>query len=98
MWSVMGTGYLCNTEELALRIGDYAPIGDCPLQVWSGATAASMGSVSSPLDAPSTFGAFLGTEDHGRWLPAHAGEIVSTSRRYETDTFILVTRGVTTKG
>lgn len=82
---------------MALRIEDYALIGDCH-------TAALVGSDGSidwlclpRFDSASTFGALLGTEDHGRWLLAPTGPATST-RRYDTDTFILITRWVTDTG
>ncbi|MBB5843447.1 GH15 family glucan-1,4-alpha-glucosidase [Conyzicola lurida] len=56
------------------------------------------------FDSASTFGALLGTDDHGRWLVAPAASVaddgagVSSSRRYVDDTFTLVTRWVTPTG
>ncbi|MEP6478763.1 MAG: glycoside hydrolase family 15 protein [Rhodoglobus sp.] len=83
---------------MALNIEDYALIGDCH-------TAALVGNDGSidwlclpRFDSASTFGALLGTEDHGRWLLAPADEVVSTRREYLEDTFILVTRWVTATG
>lgn len=83
---------------MALHIEDYALIGDCH-------TAALVGNDGSidwlclpRFDSASTFGALLGTEDHGRWLLAPSGEVVSTSREYLGPTFSLVTRWVTADG
>ncbi|MHB1171787.1 MAG: glycoside hydrolase family 15 protein [Lacisediminihabitans sp.] len=83
---------------MALRIEDYALIGDCH-------TAALVGNDGSidwlclpRFDSPSTFGALLGTKDHGRWQLAPTGEVTETSRRYLDDTFILLTRWVTPTG
>lgn len=83
---------------MALNIEDYALIGDCH-------TAALVGNDGSidwlclpRFDSASTFGALLGTEEHGRWLVAPVGEVVSTRREYLEDTFILVTTWVTTTG
>ena len=83
---------------MALRIEEYALIGDCH-------TAALVGSDGSidwlclpRFDSPSTFGAVLGDEHHGRWLLAPSGEVTATSRSYLPDTFILVTRWVTASG
>ena len=82
---------------MALRIEDYAMIGDCH-------TAALVGNDGSidwlclpRFDSASTFGALLGTEDHGRWLIAPTGE-ASNTRRYIEDTFILVTTWTTPGG
>ena len=80
-----------------LPIEGYALIGDCH-------TAALVGSDGSidwlclpRFDSASVFGSLLGTEDHGRWLLAPAGASTS-SRRYEGDTFTLVTNWVTATG
>ncbi len=83
---------------MALRIEDYALIGDCHTAGLVGRDGSIDWLCFPRFDSPSTFGALLGTKDHGRWLLAPAGEIISTSRRYETDTFILVTRWVTADG
>jgi len=81
-----------------LAIEDYALIGDCH-------TAALVGNDGSidwlclpRFDSASTFGALLGTEDHGRWLLAPAGAHVETSRSYVRDSFVLETRWVTETG
>lgn len=73
-------------------------IGDCH-------TAALVGNDGSidwlclpRFDSPSTFGALLGTKDHGRWLLAPAGAVTSTTRSYLGSTFTLVTRWVTADG
>jgi len=88
---------------MALRIEDYALIGDCH----TGALVGSDGSIDwlclPRFDSASTFGALLGTEDHGRWLVAPAASVdgspgVSSSRAYVDDTFTLVTRWVTPTG
>ena len=83
---------------MALRIEDYALIGDCH-------TAALVGNDGSidwlclpRFDSPSTFGALLGDEDHGRWLVAPSGPVLETSRSYRGDSFTLVTRWVTSTG
>jgi len=83
---------------MALRIEDYAMIGDCH----TGAMVGNNGSIDwlclPRFDSPSTFGALLGTEEHGRWLLAPKGQVLETSRRYLEDTFILVTRWRTRTG
>ncbi len=83
---------------MALRIEDYALIGDCH-------TAALVGNDGSidwlcfpRFDSPSTFGGLLGDENHGRWLVAPSGPVVETSRSYRGDSFTLVTRWVTSTG
>jgi GH15 family glucan-1,4-alpha-glucosidase len=83
---------------MALNIEDYGLIGDCH-------TAALVGSDGSidwlcmpRFDSASMFGALLGDEDHGRWLVAPTGTVVSTSREYLEDTFVLVTHWQTETG
>ena len=83
---------------MSLPIEDYALIGDC----FTGALVGSDGSIDwlclPRFDAPSTFGALLGTEDHGRWLVAPADPTATSTRQYERDTMILVTRWRTEDG
>ncbi|WP_314146678.1 glycoside hydrolase family 15 protein [uncultured Leifsonia sp.] len=83
---------------MSLPIEDYALIGDC----FTGALVGSDGSIDwlclPRFDAPSTFGALLGTEDHGRWLVAPADPTATSTRQYERDTMILVTRWRTANG
>ena len=83
---------------MPLDIEDYALIAD-------GHTAALVGNDGSidwlcvpRFDSASVFGALLGDESHGRWLLAPDGEVVETSRHYLEDTFILVTRWITSTG
>ncbi len=73
-------------------------IGDCH-------TAALVGNNGSidwlclpRFDSPSTFGALLGNEDHGRWLLAPTDDHATCSRRYDGNTFTLVTTWTTKSG
>ena len=82
---------------MALRIEDYAVIGDT-------ATAALVGRDGSVdwlclprFDAPACFAALLGTEENGRWLIGPEGEHTST-RRYVDDTAVLETTFTTDTG
>jgi GH15 family glucan-1,4-alpha-glucosidase len=83
---------------MALKIEDYALIGDCH-------TAALVGNDGSidwlclpRFDSPSVFGSLLGDAEHGRWKLAPTGDAVESSRHYIEDTFILVTHWVTPSG
>ena len=93
-----GRGRVGKLEQMALRIEDYALIGDCQ----SAALVGRDGSIDwlclPRFDSPSMFGALLGTADHGRWLLAPAEDVRSTSRHYLDDSFILITRWVTANG
>ena len=83
---------------MPLDIEDYALIGDCH----TGALVGIDGSIDwlclPRFDSPSTFGALLGSEDHGRWLLAPLGAERAQSRSYIDDTFVLVTRWTTETG
>src|SRR5690606_18737022 len=80
------------TPRMALRIEDYALLSNCR----TAALVSREGSIDwlclPRLDSPSTFAALLGDEDHGRWeLRPLEADAVAT-RRYDRDTFVLVTR------
>jgi GH15 family glucan-1,4-alpha-glucosidase len=83
---------------MALRIEDYALIGDCHTAALVGRDGSIDWLCLPRFDSASTFGALLGSEDHGRWLLAPDVPVLETSRRYLQDTFILVTRWVTETG
>ncbi|HYJ12219.1 MAG TPA: glycoside hydrolase family 15 protein [Thermomicrobiales bacterium] len=50
------------------------------------------------FDSPAAFAAIVGDAGNGRWLIAPAHDVLSTSRRYRDDTFILETTHVTASG
>jgi GH15 family glucan-1,4-alpha-glucosidase len=72
-------------------IEDYAMIGDCH----SAALVARNGSIDwlcfPRFDGAACFAALLGSEEHGRWLIAPAGEVRRSNRRYRDGTLILET-------
>ena len=83
---------------MALKIEDYAIIGNT-------CTVALVGNDGSidwlcvpRFDSAACFAALLGTEKNGRWLIAPDGEIKSTKRRYRDDTLILETEFETADG
>ncbi len=79
-------------------IEDYAIIGDCH----TAALVARDGSIDwlcfPRFDSGACFAALLGTEDHGRWLLAPAGEIREIRRRYREGTLVLETDYETADG
>lgn len=79
-------------------IEDYALIGDCH----TAALVSTDGSIDwlclPRFDSASTFGALLGDADHGHWTVRPNGQELCTHRRYDGDTFTLVTRWVTPEG
>jgi GH15 family glucan-1,4-alpha-glucosidase len=83
---------------MALRIEDYALIGDCH----SAALIGRDGSVDwlclPRFDSGAVFAALLGTPENGRWLLAPAQDIRTASRRYRGETLILETRFTTDSG
>lgn len=50
------------------------------------------------FDSPACCAALLGTEEHGHWTIAPAGEIKAAEHRYQTDTLILETDLTTAEG
>jgi GH15 family glucan-1,4-alpha-glucosidase len=83
---------------MPLAIEDYAMIGDRHTAALVGRDGSIDWLCLPRFDAPSTFGALLGTEDHGRWLLAPEAEGATASRRYKGDTFILETVWTTPEG
>ena len=83
---------------VALRIEDYALIGDCR----TGALVGRDGSIDwiclPRFDSASVFGALLGGEDHGRWKVSPADAVEESERRYIDSTFVLSTRWRTASG
>lgn len=77
---------------MAARIEDYALLSNCR----TAALVSKAGSIDwlclPRLDSPSVFGALLGDEAHGRWELHPADPDAECSRRYDGDTFVLITR------
>ncbi len=83
---------------MPLPIENYALIGDCHTAALVG-TDGSIDWLCFPrFDSPSMFGALLGNADHGRWAVAPLGKVMSTSRRYLGDSFVLETTWETPTG
>jgi len=77
---------------MAARIEDYALLSNCRTAALV-STAGSIDWLCLPrLDSPSVFGALLGDEAHGRWELHPADPRAEHSRRYDGDTFVLITR------
>jgi GH15 family glucan-1,4-alpha-glucosidase len=83
---------------MALRIEDYAMIGDCQ----TAALVSRDGSIDwlpfPRFDSGACFASLLGTPDHGRWLLSPAGNITRSSRRYRDGTLVLETEYQTDSG
>jgi GH15 family glucan-1,4-alpha-glucosidase len=83
---------------MALRIEDYALIGDCK----TAALVARDGSIDwlcwPRFDSAACFAALLGKAENGRWLIAPKDSQLSTSRRYRPGTLVLETEFRTETG
>ncbi len=79
-------------------IEDYALLSNCR----TAALVARDGSIDwlclPRFDAASVFGALLGDDDHGSWRLRPSDPAAVAERRYEGDTFTLVTRWTTASG
>lgn len=79
-------------EPAAPRIGDYALIGDCR----TGALVSRHGDIDwlclPRFDSSSVFAAILGGREHGRWELHPTDQEATATRRYDGDTFTLITR------
>ena len=89
---------LRDEDPMALRIEDYAIIGDCK-------TAALVGSDGSidwlcwpRFDSAACFAALLGTSENGRWLIAPTLAPLAVKRRYRPGTLVLETEFQTETG
>ncbi len=83
---------------MALRIEDYALIGDCHTAALIGRDGSIDWLCLPRFDSGSTFGALLGDENHGRWLLAPTHEEATAARAYHGDTFTLRTVWTTPDG
>ncbi|MFF0911258.1 glycoside hydrolase family 15 protein [Microbacterium enclense] len=83
---------------MSTPIEDYAVLSNCR----SAALVSSAGSVDwlclPRYDSGSMFGALLGDRSHGSWSLRPADADARSTRRYDGDTFVLVTRWETSTG
>jgi GH15 family glucan-1,4-alpha-glucosidase len=82
---------------MALRIEDYALIGDCKTTALVGRDGSIDWLCWPRFDSAACFAALLGTPEHGRWLIAPK-EPLATNRRYRPGTLILETEFQTESG
>ncbi|HEY3592815.1 MAG TPA: glycoside hydrolase family 15 protein, partial [Polyangiaceae bacterium] len=80
---------------MALRIEDYALIGDMRTAALVGKDGSIDWLCLPRFDSGASFAALLGSPDNGRWLLAAKGE---SKRRYEEHTLVLVTEWRTERG
>ena len=83
---------------MALRIEDYALIGDCQTAALVGKDGSIDWLCFPRFDSPACFAALLGTPENGRWHLAPRAEVRSVQRRYVDDTLVLETEFETETG
>jgi len=83
---------------MSQRIEDYAIVGDTQTAALVGADGSVDWLCLPRFDSPSCFARLLGTEEHGRWLIAPAGEVTASSRRYRGASLVLETEWTTAQG
>jgi GH15 family glucan-1,4-alpha-glucosidase len=83
---------------MALRIEDYAMIGDCETAALVGRDGSIDWLCWPRFDSGACFAALLGTSDNGRWLLAPSSPPLEIKRRYRSGTLILETEFRTETG
>ena len=83
---------------MALRIEDYALIGDCKTAALVGRDGSIDWLCWPRFDSAACFAALLGTPDNGRWLIAPQHPLRRASRRYRPGTLVLETEFETDTG
>src|SRR5262245_15716901 len=83
---------------MALRIEDYAIIGDCHTSALVGKNGSIDWLCFPRFDSPACFAALLGTPDNGRWKIAPTGEVQAVRRRYRDGSLVLETDFQTADG
>ena len=76
---------------MALRIEDYAMIGDCETAALVGRDGSIDWLCWPRFDSAACFAGLLGTSDNGRWLLSPEAEPLEVRRRYRPGTLILET-------
>ncbi|MEP6997828.1 MAG: glycoside hydrolase family 15 protein [Betaproteobacteria bacterium] len=83
---------------MAMRIEDYAVIGNNRTAALVGRDGSIDWLCAPRFDAPACFAALLGTPDHGRWLLAPRDAVRRVHRRYRDQTLVLETEFHTAGG
>src|ERR1700745_2516490 len=83
---------------MALRIEDYAMIGDCETAALVGRDGSIDWLCWPRFDSAACFAALLGTSDNGRWLLAPRSQPLEVTRRYRPGHLILETEFRTESG
>jgi GH15 family glucan-1,4-alpha-glucosidase len=83
---------------MALRIEDYALIGDTHTAGLVGMDGSIDWLCLPRFDSAACFASLLGTQEHGSWRIAPRDEVVATARRYRPSTLVLETDVETADG
>ena len=83
---------------MALRIQDYALIGDCETSALVGLNGSIDWLCWPQFDLPACFAAILGTKENGRWLINPRSDATRITRKYRKNTLILETLFETATG
>jgi len=83
---------------MALRIEDYAIIGDCRTVALVGLDGSIDWLCWPRFDSAACFAALLGSAENGRWRLAPSGDVVKVERRYRPGTLVLETEFRTETG
>ncbi|HKQ67803.1 MAG TPA: glycoside hydrolase family 15 protein [Polyangiaceae bacterium] len=83
---------------MALRIEDYALIGDTQTAALVGKGGSIDWFCAPRFDSGACFAALLGDASHGRWLLAPRSQLGKVTRRYEPRTLVLITEHTTPEG
>src|ERR1700730_14196879 len=83
---------------MALKIEDYAMIGDCKTAALVGRNGSIDWLCWPRFDSAACFAALLGEYENGRWLIAPKEEPIEVSRRYRSGTLVLETEFRTKTG
>jgi len=83
---------------MAMRIEDYALIGDCHTAALVGRDGSIDWLCLPTFDSGACFAALLGKPEHGRWQIAPIAEVRSVQRRYRGETLVLETEFETDEG
>src|SRR5260221_1130300 len=83
---------------MALRIEDYALIGDKQAAALVGRNGSIDWLCLPRFDSGACFAALLGTDDHGHWRIAPVGAVREVRRRYWPRTLVLETEFDTDEG
>jgi GH15 family glucan-1,4-alpha-glucosidase len=87
-----------NLASAAMRIEDYAVIGDTQTLALISKRASIDWLCFPRFDSGACFAALLGSPEHGRWLLAPKGADTCRSRRYRGDTLVLESEFETPEG